>query len=187
MEGFDLSLGSLATARKGLRRKRPLPLDQEQAAAEPRPAGERTGDLSGYVPSALIPTERRAAALIAGGPPAWSRRLRRIDTLIDEARTELESVWRQLAATHARQPARFASTWRARAAEADFSRVNELIRRHNLYFPAEARLAMDVRTRDYIGIGGGDYRRRPLDAAWVLEHFPDEIEAALGAGSAAER
>ena len=31
---------------------------------------------------------------------------------------------------------------------------------------------MDPRTRTYALVGGEDYRRRPLDAAWALERFP---------------
>jgi hypothetical protein len=61
----------------------------------------------------------------------------------------------------------------------DLDRINDLVERHNLYFPAEAKLAMDVRTGDYIGIGGGDYRRQSLDAQWVLELFPPDLALAL--------
>jgi hypothetical protein len=32
---------------------------------------------------------------------------------------------------------------------------------------------MDIHTRDYVLINGRSYRRRELDAAWVLERFPD--------------
>ena len=31
---------------------------------------------------------------------------------------------------------------------------------------------MDPRTRNYALVGGEDYRRRPLDAAWALERVP---------------
>jgi hypothetical protein len=32
---------------------------------------------------------------------------------------------------------------------------------------------MDLRTRDYVLVNGRSYRRRELDAIWVLERFPD--------------
>lgn len=153
--------------------------EQERAASEQPPLPGPKGGLSAQVPSALIPLEQRAAALIIGGPPAWSRRLRRIDTLTEALLAELEVSWRQLARKHRREPEAFARAWRARAAQTDFSRINDLIARHNLHFPAEANLAMDVRTGEYIGIGGGDYRRTPLDAAWVLERFPPDLALAL--------
>jgi hypothetical protein len=31
---------------------------------------------------------------------------------------------------------------------------------------------MDPRSRDFVKVGGRDYRREKLDAKWVLEHFP---------------
>ena len=39
-------------------------------------------------------------------------------------------------------------------------------------YPVERRLSMDPRTGDYALVNGRSYRRRPLDAAWVLERFP---------------
>ena len=53
-----------------------------------------------------------------------------------------------------------------------YSDVNDLIERHNRWYPVEARLAMDPRSRDFVKVGGRDYRREPLDADWVLRHFP---------------
>jgi hypothetical protein len=179
MNAFDISLGSLLGERRGSRR-RPLPLDQEQAAATTPPQPGREESLAGHIPSSLIETDQRARAIIIGGPPAWSRRLKRIETLTEAALAELELAWRTLAWNRRDDPARFAAEWRAHAERADFAAVNDLVARHNRYFPAEANLAMDVRTRDFIGIGGGDYRRRPLDAAWVLERFPPELAEALG-------
>ena len=178
MERLDLSLGSLAEGARHLPKRRSLGREQEQAAAEIVVDGEGQS-LGAYVPSPLIPTDLRMRALAIGGAPAWSRRLKRMDTLIDRAHDELEATWRALAETWRRTPARFAAEWREHAAGYDFSAINELVRRHNLYFPAEANLAMDPRTGDYIGIGGGDYRRYPLDARWVLERFPPDLSAAL--------
>ena len=178
MDRLDIPAGSFVLGRRAAR-FRPLPLGQEQAAAELPAEPGREQSLAGYIPSALISTEARMAALAIGGAPAWSRRLRRIDTLVDEALAQLETAWRQLARAWRGKPAAFAAEWRDYASRVDFTRVDELIRRHNLYFPAEANLAMDVHTGDFIGLGGGDYRRQPLDAAWVLERFPANLESAL--------
>ena len=117
--------------------------------------------------------------MIVGGAPAWSRRLRRIDTLTDLTLESLERAWRGLARSGRRDPRTFARDWQAHAERVDFARINELIRRHNEHFPAEANLAMDVHTGDFIGLGGGDYRRQPLDGAWVLARFPPDLATAL--------
>ena len=53
-----------------------------------------------------------------------------------------------------------------------FDAVNELVAQHNAYYPVEARLAMDPRTRDFVPRRRWKpYRRRLLDAEWILERF----------------
>ena len=42
--------------------------------------------------------------------------------------------------------------------------MNDLIERHNRWYPVEARLPMDPRRRDYALVNGRDYRLEPLDA-----------------------
>ena len=56
--------------------------------------------------------------------------------------------------------------------------MNELIERHNRNFPAEARLPMDPRTRDFVRINGRPYRREQLDARWILRQLPPDLAAA---------
>src|SRR5262249_61162524 len=88
--------------------------------------------------------------------------------------------WRTLA-EELEDPAEFAGAWRELAGSWSFARVNELIDRHNRNFPAEARLAMDPRTRDFVRVNGRSYLREPLDARWILDRFPADRDAALRA------
>jgi hypothetical protein len=99
-----------------------------------------------------------------GGPLPYMQRLRRIDEEIEEHIVRLAQAY----AEHASDP----HAWRRIAERWDFGEVNDLIERHNRYYPIEARLAMDPRTRDYVKVGGRSYRREPLDAAWILVRFP---------------
>ena len=46
--------------------------------------------------------------------------------------------------------------------------------------PVEARLAMDVRRRDYVLVNGRPYTRERLDRGWVLDRFPADLEVARG-------
>ncbi|HZP72391.1 MAG TPA: hypothetical protein VFA97_03335 [Gaiellaceae bacterium] len=109
-----------------------------------------------------VEADRYLASL--GGPLPYMQRLRQIDDAVESHRVRLAT----LHAEHARGP----DAWRGVAARWDFCEVNDLIERHNRWYPAEARLAMDPRTRDYVKVGGRSYRRDPLDAAWILEQFP---------------
>jgi hypothetical protein len=60
--------------------------------------------------------------------------------------------------------------------------VNELISGHTRNFPAEARLPMDPRTRDFVKLNGRPYQREQLDEHWVLERFPADLDVARRVG-----
>jgi hypothetical protein len=62
--------------------------------------------------------------------------------------------------------------WHAFAERYDFGEVNDLIEKHNCWYPMEARLPMDPRTGDYVLVNGEHYSKRPLGVHWVLERFP---------------
>jgi hypothetical protein len=106
--------------------------------------------------------DRYVAAL--GGPLPYMKRLRRIEQ-------ETEEELARLAAAHASHAGDTAG-WRRAVQAWDFSALNELIDAHNRFYPIEARLPMDPRSRDFVKIGGRSYRREPLAAAWVLQRFP---------------
>ena len=115
------------------------------------------------------------------GPTAWMRRLRAIEDEIAEHELRLGEAWQALARDIA-DPAEFTAAWEELASTWRFTRVNELIERHNANFPIEARLAMDPRTRDFVRVNGRSYEREQLDARWILERFPpDRAEASRAA------
>lgn len=109
-----------------------------------------------------------------GGPTIWMRRLRAIEDELERHEEQLDAAWRELA-EQARDAAEFERSWHETARTWSFAQVNELIERHNRNFPAEARLAMDPRTRDFVKINGKPYRRDPLDADWILERWPPDL------------
>ena len=115
-----------------------------------------------------------------GGPTAWMRRLRAIEDAVEQHALRLGEAWTALAET-VDGPAEFAAAWAELAESWSFAEVNDLIKRHNRNFPAEARLAMDPRTRDFVRINGRSYLREPLDACWILARFPPDRGAALAA------
>jgi len=95
-----------------------------------------------------------------GGPLPYMARLKEIDAL---------TAAHEEALAAARAEAADDAEWQALVQAWDFGEVNELIDRHNRWYPAEARLPMDPRTGDYALVNGRSYRRRPLDAAWAFE------------------
>ena len=99
-----------------------------------------------------------------GGPLPYMARLREIDALTIEHEQRLAEAYAAVGED--------AAAWASVARRWDFGEVNELIERHNSWYPVESRLPMDPLTGDYALVNGRSYRRRPLDASWVLERFP---------------
>jgi hypothetical protein len=99
-----------------------------------------------------------------GGPLPYMKRLYEIERLTEEHFAALTVAHERLRD----EP----DAWHLLVERWDVTDVNDLIDRHNRWFPTEARLRMDPRTRDYVRIGGRPYQREPLDADWIRERFP---------------
>jgi hypothetical protein len=110
-----------------------------------------------------------------GGPLPWMRRLSQIAEESAEHERQLAEARAELLAEGLDD---FPERWEQLAGRWRFDAVNELIARHNRYYPAEARLPMDPTTRDYALVNGRPYRLEPLDAAWILERFPATLDLA---------
>jgi hypothetical protein len=112
------------------------------------------------------------AYLRAGGLPRYMERLREIHQGMQAQRMRLERAYEALLEECGADPVLFAERWRERAAAWPFEKLNTLIREHNEWYPIEANLPMDPRTRDYVLIRGRSYRKRELGPDWILEQFP---------------
>lgn len=136
----------------------------------PLPERPRLGrvDLDRYLPA-------------LGGPLPHMHRLRRIDDETATHANALAEAWRSLARDHGGDPAGFRRRWTRLASRWKFDEVNDLIARHNAYYPAEARLPMDPRSGDFVPVLGQSYRRERLDRRWILERFPPELALAADA------
>jgi hypothetical protein len=100
-------------------------------------------------------------------------RIIEVDGGIARERRRLERAWRSLRAECGPDDAAFAARWRARVYAWRYDEeVNELIRQHNEWYPIERNLPMDIRTRDYVYVGGRSHRRPQLGPEWALEQFP---------------
>jgi hypothetical protein len=105
-----------------------------------------------------------------GGPLPYMVRLREIEALTAQHEQRLAAAHDRLAAEVPAEE--LADAWRRLVSGWSFDEVNDLIERHNRWYPVEARLPMDPRRRDYALVNGRDYRRQPLDAEWALERVP---------------
>jgi hypothetical protein len=118
-------------------------------------------------------TQRSVEAYLKSGVrPRWMERLADIDQGIAIEKQRLARAYRALQEECEHEPRAFTRRWRAVARSWSFEALNDLIHQHNEWYPIERQLPMDVRTRDYVRVGGRSYRRPVLGPEWVLEHFP---------------
>lgn len=113
------------------------------------------------------------------GPLPYMLRLREIERATEEHERRLLEEWRVLA-LECEDAAEFEARWIAVARAVVFDEVNDLIDRHNRWYPAESGLPMDPRRGDYALVNGRDYRLEPLSAWWVLGRFPPDLARARG-------
>jgi hypothetical protein len=116
----------------------------------------------------------RADAFLAAsrGPLAYMLRLREIEKQTAEHETALAAARQALADECDGDEARFSREWHGALDAWSFDEVNDLIERHNRWYPVESRLPMDPRTGDFVLVNSRDYRLTPLDADWALNRFP---------------
>jgi hypothetical protein len=98
------------------------------------------------------------------GPPLYMQRAR----MIDEETKRHQALLAEAYELYGDDPAE----WRRIAERWNFTEVNDLIERHNKWYPVEARLPMNPKTKDYVEVGGRPYRREPFGADWILRQFP---------------
>lgn len=88
----------------------------------------------------------------AAGVPAYMRRKRRIEDLEQALRQALDEVYQDvLAETGDEQAAKSERLTQAKAM--DLRLLNDLIERHNKYYPIEANLPVDVKTGKFLMMG----------------------------------
>jgi hypothetical protein len=112
--------------------------------------------------------------LKAAGRPRWMERVLEIDGRLAALHARLERAYDSLREEVGDDDVEFARRWRAYAERSRFDELNELIRRHNEWYPIERDLPMDPRTGDYVTFSGRSHRRPELSSRWVLERFPAE-------------
>ena len=113
-----------------------------------------------------------------GGPLPYMLRLHEIELQVDAHEEALAGAWREVAEECEGDEREFARHWHAMASRWSFDETNDLIERHNRWYPTESRLPMDPSTGDFALVNGRHYRLSPLDAEWVLARFPASLTRA---------
>ena len=172
-EERDAILRQQVTLPETPRRRRELAALGDELRSSPLRGRKLPLRLRNFAPSA------EAYLAATGGPLPYMLRLHEIERLTEEHEEALADAREHVAGEFAKDECEFARRWGALAARWSFDEVNDLIARHNRWYPAESRLPMDPRTGDFTLVNGRSYRLAPLDATWVLERYPAALSPAL--------
>jgi hypothetical protein len=127
------------------------------------------------------PFTQDGSAMLSGmfGPPAWAVRLKQIH----DGRTRLTATLEQHWADHARRlrdrPADFAVRWRTHVQKLDLTQINTLIRKHNEYYPIEARLPILYPSGKCYVPAGVEWPQNQVTVEGILENYPADLDMAL--------
>ncbi len=108
----------------------------------------------------------------AAGPPAWSRRLVRLQALEAELHEQLAAAWREHHQRFAGRPDALAGAWRTHLSALDLAALNELIDKHNAYYPIEAGLRMQWPSGRYLLPSGVHYPLEHVTVESLLAEYP---------------
>jgi hypothetical protein len=111
------------------------------------------------------------------GPLPYMLRLREIEQRTADVEEALREAWETLAHEYRNDPDGFRAAWMAAAEAWPFDELNDLVDRHNRWYPVESRLPMDPCRGDYALVNGRDYRLEPFDGEWVLERLPADLSS----------
>jgi hypothetical protein len=125
---------------------------------------------------------REGVASIVGGmlgPPAWAIRLKQLHDGRIQLAERLHSTWCEYARRYRGRPQEFARRWRAFVLAEDLTVLNTLIKKHNDYYPIEARLPIVYPKGTYLVPAGIEYPQQPIRHEELLEEYPADLDMAL--------
>jgi hypothetical protein len=127
------------------------------------------------------PFTQDPGAVLGGmlGPPAWALRLKQIHDQREALTATLRAAWPEHARRFQGRPAEFADRWRTFVRKLDLATLNNLIAKHNDYYPIEARLRILYPTNKYYVPAGIEWPQRELTVEAILEEYPADLDMAL--------
>ena len=158
-------------SRDGLSRRRA----RERWITEKIESFEIPGDLSGKplkIPNRnfKIPLEERIQSRF--GPPGFAVRARRIESAVQKLMRDLEEEYAELSNRLQKKPVEFSTRWTESVKSVDLDEINDLIEKHNKYYPLEAGLRQDPETGVYY-MGSSPWKpQERLTPEKILKMFP---------------
>ncbi len=120
-------------------------------------------------------------AIVTGmmGTPAWALRLKQIHDGRERLKASLDAAWADLVSRWRGRPQEFTARWQAHLAKLDLTSLNTLIKKHNDYYPIEARLPIIYPSGQYHVPFGIEYPQQLITVERLLDDYPADLDMAL--------
>ena len=127
------------------------------------------------------PFKAEGSALITGmlGAPAWALRLKQIHDERTQLSARLDAGWKEYARRYRTRPEEFAKRWHSFVTSLDLTKLNTLIKKHNDYYPIEARLPIVWPKGHYLIPVGIEYPQAFVTVQQILDDYPADLDFAL--------
>jgi len=120
-----------------------------------------------------IPLEKKIQAV--SGPPYFAVRARQIERITDQLLKDLDIEYRITIDQYGDRPETFAREWEDLIEALPLDSLNDLIERHNEYYPIEANLRIDRGSGAYM-MGAAPWEpKEKVTTESLLQQFPADI------------
>ncbi len=110
--------------------------------------------------------------MACAGIPEYIQRAKLVEEKITKIKADLKIRYDKLEKKLGNNHARFNKSWESILKSYNFQEVNELIEKHNMFYPLEANLRMDFDSSEYL-LGSNIWEKTPLlSASLILEELP---------------
>ena len=117
-----------------------------------------------------VPLSRQVQSYL--GAPEYALRARKIEDAIDRLMKELTMSFHDMRDQYSDKPDLFSHKWQQLINGLDLNELNDLIEKHNRYYPVEANLRADPHSGKYL-LGGSIWQEKEkITKEKLLKRFP---------------
>lgn len=117
------------------------------------------------------------------GPPWYALRARQVEDKVDGLMNKVAKEYKNMIDTLGMNAEIFAQQWKEYIGSLQLEELNDLIERHNIYYPVEANLSIDLKTEGFL-VGSTAWEpKEKITTGGLLERFPPDIDIAITRGT----
>ena len=120
-----------------------------------------------------IPLENKVRSML--GPPHYAVRAGRIENITQKLMEDLAIEYACMIDKFGENPEVFAQQWKELLGSLELDKLNDLIEKHNTYYPMEANLQIDPDSGAYLSGSVPWQPKEKISVEWLFKLFPPNI------------